>query len=74
MRHGVAQHAALILLVEALAGSLLGTLTGDHKHMLEPPRLRRLEELSELRMRVALAHAMQVEPRFDLALAFIQLA
>ena len=74
MRHGVAQHAALVLLVEALARSLLGALAGDHQHMAQAPRLRGLEEAPELRMGVALAHAMQVEPRLDLELAFVQLA
>ena len=73
MRHGLAQHAALVLLVEALARGLIGALAGDHQHMLEPLRLRGLEEAAQLRVRVALAHAMQIEPRFDLEPALVEL-
>ncbi len=73
MRHGLAQHAALVLLVEALSRGLIHALAGDHQHVLEPLRLRGLEEAAELRVRVALAHAMQVEPRLDLELALVEL-
>ena len=41
--------------------------------MLEPLRLRGLEEAAKLRVRVALAHAMQIEPRFDLEPALVEL-
>ena len=73
MRHGLAQHAALVLLVEARALPLIHALARDHQHVLEPLRLRGLEEAAELRVRVALAHAMQVEPCFDLELALVEL-
>ena len=74
MGHGVAQHATLLFFIEALAGLGIGALAGDHQHMLEPARLRGLQEPPELRMGVALPQAVQIEPRFDLDPPLVELS
>ena len=73
MRHGLPEHAALIRLVER-PGLIDGrALAGDDQHMAIALPLRRFEEAPQRRMRLALPHAVQVEPRFDGELAALEL-
>ena len=73
MRHGLAQHAALIRLVEGPGRIGGGALAGDDQHMAIALALRRFEEAPQRRMRLALPHAVQVEPRLDGELAPLEL-
>ncbi len=63
MRHRLAQHAALLARVEASLGIRLRTLAGNDQDMPIIFGLSVLQETTERRMRVPLAHAMQIEAR-----------
>ena len=65
MRHGLAQHAALVRLVERPRVVGRRALAGDHQHVPIAFALRRFEEPPQRRVRIPLPHAMQVEPRLD---------
>ena len=60
LRHLAAQHAAL-----GLAADL--ALAGDDKHEGEAIVMRPLQEAEQRVMGAHLGHAMQIEPRIDLA-------
>ena len=62
LRHLAAQHTALGIPGDALAG--------DHKHEGQAIMMRALQEAEQRPMRADLRHAMQIEPRVDLAAAF----
>src|SRR5262245_23180244 len=61
VRHRLAQHAPFLGLVEASSRVRLGAPPGDDQHMAMAFPLRRFEEPPKRGMRLALAHAMQVE-------------
>ena len=63
MRHRLAQHAALLARVEASLGIRLRPLAGNDQDMPIIFGLSVLQETTERRMRVPLAHAMQIEAR-----------
>jgi hypothetical protein len=61
MRHGLAQHAALVAFIEASPWVGFGAFAGDHQHMAVAFGLRRFQKAAKRCVGIALAHAVQVE-------------
>jgi hypothetical protein len=75
MRHGLAEYAALILFIEEAPPRVwLCALAGYDQHVAIAFGLRRFQEAPERNMGVALAHAVQVEPRLDEKSSSLKLA
>ena len=74
MRHGLAQHAALVAFIEASPWVGFGAFAGDHQHMAVALMLRRFQEAAEHSMGVGLAHPVQVEPSLDRKPSALELA
>ena len=65
MRHGLAQHAAPLTLIETSLCVKFRAFAGDDQHMAIAFALRRFEKTPERRMRVPLPHAVKVDPGLD---------
>lgn len=74
MRHGLAQHAALVAFIEASPWVGFAAFAGDHQHMAVALMLRRFQEAAEHSMGVGLAHPVQVEPSLDRKPSALELA
>src|SRR5262245_13274606 len=74
MRHGLAEHAAIVLFIEAPPWVGFGALACDDQHMAVAFMLRCFQQAAKRNMGVPLAHAMQVEVRLDGELPALELA